>query len=303
MNKEILLSNDEKIEEYNTFNIITNKKYKEEKIKKDSIFSGFKECRKISIYESGTYEIDNANRFLEIEIEENLNVEIIEIDKKTDFKLYNETNIKVCKNSTLKMLTLDKFDGASNKKNIDVLENAHAEIHVVGFNKGVNENKIIINLNEEGASSNLKIITIANENTHTIYENRINNNAPKTKADIWQKAVVKNGGMNDFVTTGFIKKGSDDASNYQESRVLLLDDASLGNASPLLLIHHYNVVAGHAAGVSRVNEDDLYYLQTRGISKDEAEKLMTLAFVKPLIDLIEDEEIKEEVLAEFNKIV
>ena len=37
MNKEILLSNDEKIEEYNTFNIITNKKYKEEKIKKDSI--------------------------------------------------------------------------------------------------------------------------------------------------------------------------------------------------------------------------------------------------------------------------
>ena len=109
--------------------------------------------------------------------------------------------------------------------------------------------------------------------------------------------------MNDFVTTGFIKKGSDDASNYQESRVLLLDDASLGNASPLLLIDHYNVVAGHAAGVSRVNEEDLYYLQSRGINKSEAEKLMTLAFVKPLIDLIDDQEIKEEVLKEFNKIV
>ena len=261
MNKEILLENNDSIDKYNEFKIITNKKFTEEIIQEKSIFSNFTEMRKITISESGTYEIENKNRFISIDILENLNVEIIEIEKETDFKFYNDTKISVGKNSNLKILSLDKFEGGHNSKIFDVLENAHAEVHVVGFNNGYNENKIIINLNEEGASSNLKIITIANTNTHAIYENRINNNAPKTKADIWQKAVVKNGGMNDFVTTGFIKKGSDDASNYQESRVLLLDDASLGNASPLLLIDHYNVVAGHAAGVSRVNEEDLYYLQ------------------------------------------
>jgi Fe-S cluster assembly protein SufD len=58
------------------------------------------------------------------------------------------------------------------------------------------------------------------------------------------------------------------------------------------LIDHYNVVAGHAAGVSRVNEADLYYLQSRGIDKVNAEHLMTLAFIKPLVDLITDEEVK-----------
>jgi len=303
MNKEILIENNDSIDKYNEFKIITNKNFTEEIVKSKSIFSNFKEMKKIIISESGTYEFENKNRFITIEVLENLNVEIIEIEKETRSKFYNDTKIIVGKNSNLKILSLDKFNGGHNNKIVDVLENAHAEVHIVGFNNGYNENKIVINLNEEGASSNLKIITIANADTHTIFENRINNNAPKTKADIWQKAVVKNGGMNDFVTTGFIKKGSDDASNYQESRVLLLDEASLGNASPLLLIDHYNVVAGHAAGVSRVNIDDLYYLQTRGINKLEAEKLMTLAFVKPLIDLIDDQEIKEEVLKEFNKIV
>lgn len=165
-----------------------------------------------------------------------------------------------------------------------VKENKNLEIKYFCFAKNKNYININIDLEEKKASADFKLITIATQTTDNKIEVKINNLAPETKGNIWQKGVVKNQGKNQFLATGFIKKGSDEASNFQESRVLLLDDAAKGDASPILLIDHYNVLAGHAASVSRVNSDELYYLQSRGISKQDAENLMTIAFIKPLID-------------------
>ena len=119
----------------------------------------------------------------------------------------------------------------------------------------------------------------------------------KTTANIWQKACVKSGGRNEFFATGFIGKDCSKSNNFQESRVLLLDKAATGDASPLLLINHHDVLAGHSASVSRVSGEELYYLQTRGITKNEAEKLMTIAFIRPLVDEIEDDELRSDILA------
>ncbi len=91
------------------------------------------------------------------------------------------------------------------------------------------------------------------------------------------------------------------AKNFQESRVLLLDKAAKGDASPILLINHHDVEAGHAAGVSRVDDEELYYLMSRGIDKQAAGRLMTSAFVRPVIDKISDEEKLEAVVDKINK--
>ena len=258
----------------------------------NKVFNNMENIGDIIISESGVYHITGGDKNINVTIKSGIEVEVVEVNKSTTENFVSRVDLTVENNAKVTYLVIDNNMSAYNYRNASVLEGAHLDLHVVGFNKKYNENKIEINLDEVNASGNLKLITVANNETHSIYETRINNNAKKTSADIWQKAVVKNGGSIDFLATGFIKKGADDASNYQESRVLLLDKASLGNASPLLLIDHYNVVAGHAAGVSRVSEADLYYLQSRGIDKVNAEHLMTLAFIKPLVDLISDEEIK-----------
>ncbi len=303
MTNPILVTNCDEVKEYNDIEITSEKKFKTSEFNSEGVFVNMPKVNNITINESGEYHFLSGNKNIIINIKSGIEVSIIERSKKKIDTNYSNTKIIVGENSIVDYLVIDSFKKAFNLKQINVLKDAKFNLSVVGFNTAYNENKITIDLDEEGSESNLKIITVASDSAHSVYETRINNNAPQTKADIWQKAVVKSSGSNDFITTGFIKKGADDASNYQESRVLLLDDAGLGNTSPLLLIDHYNVVAGHAAGVSRVNEDDLYYLQTRGINKKEAEKLMTIAFVKPLIDLIKDEEIKEGILKYINNLV
>ncbi|MGL5021588.1 MAG: SufD family Fe-S cluster assembly protein [Mycoplasmatales bacterium] len=304
MNKKLDLNTNVAVLEYNKIDVISQNKVILKKTPSSNIvFRNMPDCIEIEINKSGDYKIEAENKNIKIKVLSNLEVKITEVNLSQNLDFISSVQLDVLEGSKVTYLVVDTKNKAYNYRLANVLKKSHLDLYIVGFNVDYNENKIIINLEEEYASSNLKLITLANNNTESIYEGRINNNAPKTSADIWQKAVIKNGGSNDFIATGFIKKGADDASNYQESRVLLLDKASLGNASPLLLIDHFNVVAGHAAGVSRVNEDDLYYLQTRGIDKTTAEHLMTLAFVRPLVDLIEQEDLKKFVEQQIEKII
>lgn len=256
---------------------------------------------------SGTYLLNqivansDLSNNIKITIAENENVVLYERTSSTpnaNQTIVHNVEFDLKSNANLYLLTIDQFESEQvyTNRNFELAANANAQINFVEFNKQVNYNHITANLNAENAQCDFKLITVAKEAADSIFNVRLNNNAPRTIANIWQKAVVKSKGKNQFLATGFIAPDCDDASNYQESRVLLLDEAAVGDASPILLIEHYNVVAGHAASVARVNEEELYYLMSRGIAKNEAEKLMTIAFVKPLIDLIPEPEIQTEIL-------
>lgn len=259
------------------------------------------DCESSITIGSGEFRITSQmtnNRFLTINVLENSQTIIYDFNELTDATSYQQIKINVADNASLYVLSIDKMQQANVNRTIEVGKNSQVHYHVIGLNKLENSNAITINLNDKYSSADFKLITVANDQTYNHYNVYVNNLAPQTTGNIWQKAVCMRGGRNDFVATGHIKKGCDDAQNFQESRVLLLDEASLGNASPLLLIDHYNVMAGHAAGVSRVESDELYYLQSRGITLEEAEKLMTIAFISPLIDQIRDETIKANILQE-----
>ncbi len=235
--------------------------------------------------------------------------------------IMQRNNIDVVKDSTLDL---------SNNVSLNFLEDVNVVINIKEdtnvlniLNKGVNINIIInvyknakltfnhlninnsdcnfdinINLLEEGALSNFNNITIASNHKHS-YNVKLINKFERTYGNIYQKAVCLNSGEVSLLTTGTIKDNCNNSENFQESRVLLLDGASLGEAIPMLLIDSHDVLAGHKASVSKVNDEELYYLQTRGISKELAESLLTYAFVKPVIDNIENgEKILEEVKKE-----
>lgn len=173
-----------------------------------------------------------------------------------------------------------------------VSENVHLELFMVGLkNSSAN---ITIDLNCEGASANVNLIAIANDDVKDINV-RINNNAKRTKANMTLKGIAQNNGTCNINATGFINVDCSGSENYQESRVLLLDNASRGEATPLLLIEHNDVLAGHSASVSRVDEESIYYLQTRGINKIDAEGILTKAFFQPFLDSCEEDGLEEKI--------
>ncbi len=271
----------------------------------ESIFQGMDKQVEYVINQDGKYVFGannaSSNKFIKVVVNSGVNAEIYEYNSTSDTENLIDFELEVLDSANVYYLAMDHLNKAYIKRTANVATNAKLDYHIVSLNQNYNENAVTVNLNGEASEANFKLITVASGDTHNKFDVSLNNYATKSKADIWQKAVAKSGGQNEFFATGFIEKGCDDAENYQESRVLLLDEAAKGDASPLLLINHYNVLAGHAAGVSRVNEEELYYLQTRGITKDEAEKLMTIAFVKPLIDEIKESELQTAILDELKQ--
>lgn len=82
-----------------------------------------------------------------------------------------------------------------------------------------------------------------------------------------------------FNGIGRIIKGAKGADAQQESRVLMLSRRARGDANPLLLIDENDVTAGHAASVGQIDENQMYYLMSRGISKKIARKLVIRGFM------------------------
>lgn len=89
-----------------------------------------------------------------------------------------------------------------------------------------------------------------------------------------------------------IEKGAEKANGVQAEKILMLSEKARGDANPVLLIDEDDVKAGHAASVGRVSEDSIYYLMSRGITRQEAERLIILGFLDPVVAEIPIEEVR-----------
>ena len=100
-----------------------------------------------------------------------------------------------------------------------------------------------------------------------------------------------------FNGIGHIIRGAKGADAQQESRVLMLSDKARSDANPILLIDENDVTAGHAASIGQVDPEDMYYLMSRGIDKDTAERLVVRGFLGAVIGEIPVKEVRQEMIA------
>lgn len=296
MNKKLFSTKLDNIATYNEFVITPTIQNIESISFNDSIFNIFSKQTIITIEKSGSYTFKNqtnSNKNIKIIINPGIDVELIEINTSNEQHSINQIGLEISDNSCCTYYLIDNLNILYNNREASLEKNSSLNFKILSLNGSLSQNKFIINLNGQYSRCDFQCVSVASNENENSYDVTINNNAKDTHANIWQKGVSSNFGKINFEATGSIKNDCDRATNFQESRILLLDDASLGNASPILLIDHFDVEAGHAASVSRVNDDELFYLQSRGIDTKQAEQLMTHAFINPLFDSISNEEIKE----------
>ncbi|SDC45553.1 Fe-S cluster assembly protein SufD [Pelagirhabdus alkalitolerans] len=123
---------------------------------------------------------------------------------------------------------------------------------------------------------------------------KIVNHGKHSNGIILQHGVMKDQASAIFHGIGKIERGGTKANAEQESRVLMLNKDARGDANPILLIDEDDVTAGHAASVGRVDPVQLYYLMSRGISKQEAERLVIHGFLAPVVNEIPIENVREQ---------
>ncbi|OQO71185.1 Fe-S cluster assembly protein SufD [Enterococcus villorum] len=149
----------------------------------------------------------------------------------------------------------------------------------------------------EGAHAQVKIVAISSGKQIQGIDTRVTNKAPHSIGHILQHGVIREKGTLTFNGIGHILKGAKGADAQQESRVLMLSDKARGDANPILLIDENEVTAGHAASVGRVDPEEMYYLMSRGLHKEEAERLVIRGFLGSVLTAIPVEEVRKELVA------
>lgn len=105
-------------------------------------------------------------------------------------------------------------------------------------------------------------------------------------------AVVEDGGSYQMEAIGQIKKGAYASASHQASRVLTMSQNQQSSVTPVLLIDENDVKASHAMTIGQPDENQLYYLQSRGLSRRSALGLLTLGYLMPICEVINDEAIR-----------
>lgn len=125
--------------------------------------------------------------------------------------------------------------------------------------------------------------------------------AKKSIANVDCNAIVLDNAKLHLEVAGKIEKGFSGSETHQMSRIMNLGENSKGIVYPMLLIDENDVAASHAASVGQPNEEHIYYLQSRGLSKIESLKLITMGYLMPIVDGIDSDEIKEALKTEIMK--
>ncbi|WP_429971630.1 Fe-S cluster assembly protein SufD [Fructilactobacillus sp. Tb1] len=164
------------------------------------------------------------------------------------------------------------------------------------LNDGNTVADFMVDLDGEGSVSDSRVVGIANGRQQQGINTRLTNFGVHSDAQIDQRGAILDKAKIVFNGIGKVQHGAHNANNQQQNHVLMLSDEASGDANPILLINEHDVVAGHAASIGRIDEKQLYYLMSRGLSKAVAEKLVIRGFLGIILAQIPAKTIRNQMI-------
>ena len=238
------------------------------------------------------------------------------INQKIDFVLENDSSIKIInifneksennfiniynkfqlgKNSILKNYKIDLKINSNIKYLYDDIEldrNSVSENFILSSGSRFVKNEINCNLNDEYSSAFINgVINLKDKQHHEIKTN-VNHLAENTKSYQLIKSVLNDNSKGIYQGKIFVDPRAQKTDGYQLSKAILLNENSEFNAKPELEIYADDVKCSHGSTSGNLNDDAIFYLMSRGISKKSAYKLLINGFLLDVVEKITDAEIK-----------
>ncbi|MBA3074785.1 MAG: Fe-S cluster assembly protein SufB [Anaerolineae bacterium] len=141
-------------------------------------------------------------------------------------------------------------------------------------------------------------VAFASTGQHQDAGGKVVHMAPDTSSRIISKSISKNGGRSSYRGLLKVYKGATNAKSNVACDALILDPQSRSDTYPTIEIDEENVTIGHEATVSKVGEEQLFYLMSRGLSQDEATTMVVSGFIEPLV-----KELPMEYAVEMNRLI
>ena len=244
------------------------------------------------------HDIDSSCN-INLTINESINVNVLEI-----FYIHSSSEIEVnkniiCnKNSNLNIVTIEHSSPSFKAKvvvNTKLLDNAKMtnkklalylneiveseSVDLIGDKSLYDNFNVLINASEVNQSSDL-LVTHKGLDTSSIMRNY---------------GIAKGASTLNINTNGYVVRGAKRTNVSQKSKGILLDLDSKISANPWLQIDEFDCLASHGAGIGAISEEELYYLMSRGLTKEESERIIIDGFVSPIYKEISNEKIREDI--------
>ena len=244
--------------------------------------------KKIAIASSSDY-------LIEVNSDSQIMVEYVsekDIKVKLEVKVANDVNATIfCLNHSLA-----KIDCV---ESYQVGENATLVLAYVEFNLNKVKHETKVHLKNKGAKAKVQSATVCGDEIN--YNITCQHEAPYTEALLQNYGIVLKDSKCDMVVTGNILKGMYQSKSHQTSRLLTFDEKPKVVCLPILKIDENDVEASHALSLGRPDENQLYYMLSRGLSKKDAIRLMAIGYLMPIVDIIENEDVKKRLVEEIEQ--
>lgn len=180
-------------------------------------------------------------------------------------------------------------------------ENAKINYTIVDFGGKHSITNYYSNLQGDNCDNQLNTIYLGKENQvfdlNYIGELR----GKKSNIDIEVQGALKDTSKKHFKGTIDFKKGCKKATGNENEACMLLSDTAKSIALPMLLCSEEEVEGNHSSSAGKIGEKELFYIMSRGFELKEAMKLMVRARFNQILEKIENDELREEILQEIDK--
>jgi Fe-S cluster assembly protein SufD len=173
--------------------------------------------------------------------------------------------------------------------------NSNFTINTITLGGGLVRNNLNIVIDAENAEGNLNGLYFTDGSQHVDNHTLVDHRKPHCQSNELYKGIM--GGKSTAVFNGkvFVRQDAQKTNAFQSNKNILLSDDATINTKPELEIYADDVKCSHGSTTGQMDEEAVFYLQARGISRDSAMRLLMTAFANDVLDNLKSDALKEKV--------
>jgi len=174
----------------------------------------------------------------------------------------------------------------------DIQRDAQVRSLAVAFGGDLSRTEVESILSGPGGHSEMLGVYFTDGSQHFDHRSLQDHIAPHCTSDLLYKGALRDASRVVYSGLIHVAPGANGTNAFQTNRNVVLSDDARADSIPNLEIENNDVRCSHAASVGPVDEDEIFYLQTRGIARDEAERLIVTGFFQEVLDRVPLDEVR-----------
>jgi len=225
-----------------------------------------------------------------ISLGKNSKLSLLEYYKAEDsIKYFNNTihNYSIQKNAILKKFSIDNnLDNSYNYHLTNIKNYSNSIFENFLFSSGSNfvKNEIHCNLLESFSSCFINALIFLSKQQHNELKTNINHKHQHCKSSQLVKSILLDKSNGTYQGKIYVDKDAQKTNGYQLSKALVLSENSVFNSKPELEIYADDVKCSHGSSTGNIDQNSIFYLMSRGLSKEQANKMLVEGFLKEAIE-------------------